>query len=116
MQQSGATAIVNNDGNVREALPFIDLAQAKGSGTPGDSSRAASLHPEQTPVQIPTFPTQPTEHGDEVRRYLNLNVVPHMMDALKALSKQQPRPQEPIRWLAGFFAERANQLQSDNPT
>ncbi|CBX95496.1 hypothetical protein IAQ61_004321 [Plenodomus lingam] len=70
------------------------------------ASSRNSPHP-STAAQ--TAPTQPIPHGSPTRVYLNQNVTPHLLEAMKHLATAEP--DKPLKWLSEFLAQKSLEIE-----
>ncbi|KAH8732756.1 hypothetical protein GQ44DRAFT_696379 [Phaeosphaeriaceae sp. PMI808] len=54
-------------------------------------------------------PTQPIPHGSPTRVYLNQNVTPHLLEAMKHLATTEP--EKPLKWLSEFLAMKSAEIE-----
>ncbi|KAH8602519.1 hypothetical protein B0O99DRAFT_531481 [Bisporella sp. PMI_857] len=78
-------------------------------GTPsrnlnGESSRAASAHPEP-----PTMPKEAPPHGAPTRQYLNTKVTGVLLEGMKQLAKEKPK--DPLRALGEYLLQKSKELE-----
>ncbi|KAH9879143.1 hypothetical protein J1614_002580 [Plenodomus biglobosus] len=72
---------------------------------PAPASSRNSPHP-SAPTQAPT---QPIPHGSPTRVYLNQNVTPHLLEAMKHLATTEP--DKPLKWLSEFLAQKSAEIE-----
>ncbi|ORY19427.1 hypothetical protein BCR34DRAFT_552037 [Clohesyomyces aquaticus] len=65
-----------------------------------------SPHPSAPP---PSAPTHPNPHGSPTRVYLNQNVTPHLLEAMKHLVTAEP--DKPLKWLSEFLAQKSLEIE-----
>ncbi|KAF2204491.1 hypothetical protein GQ43DRAFT_437914 [Delitschia confertaspora ATCC 74209] len=65
-----------------------------------------SPHPASAPQSAPVHPNP---HGSSTRVYLNQNVTPHLLEAMKHLATQQP--DKPLKWLSEFLAQKSAEIE-----
>ncbi|KAF2855471.1 hypothetical protein T440DRAFT_504127 [Plenodomus tracheiphilus IPT5] len=75
------------------------------SSFPAPASSRNSPHP-SAPAQAPT---QPIPHGSPTRVYLNQNVTPHLLEAMKHLATTEP--EKPLKWLSEFLARKSAEIE-----
>jgi COMPASS component SDC1 len=73
---------------------------------PPPVSSRNSPHPSAPAQQAPT---QPIPHGSPTRVYLNQNVTPHLLEAMKHLATTEP--EKPLKWLSEFLAMKSAELE-----
>ncbi|KAF2266059.1 hypothetical protein CC78DRAFT_531919 [Lojkania enalia] len=56
-------------------------------------------------------PSQPNPHGSPTRVYLNQNVTPHLLDAMKHLVTQEFMPEKPLKWLSEYLAQKSYEVE-----
>ncbi|OAL55746.1 hypothetical protein IQ07DRAFT_676007 [Pyrenochaeta sp. DS3sAY3a] len=71
---------------------------------PAPVSSRNSPHPSTQQV-----PTQPIPHGSSTRVYLNQNVTPHLLEAMKHLATTEP--EKPLKWLSEFLAMKSAEIE-----
>ncbi|KAF2099908.1 hypothetical protein NA57DRAFT_75411 [Rhizodiscina lignyota] len=97
--------------------PFTSIAtpslQPQAVATPTSTPMAparSSPHPgATTQTATPAPPSQPNLHGSPTRVYLNQNVTPHLLEAMKYLAVNEP--EKPLKWLADFLAQRSAEVE-----
>ncbi|KAG9204081.1 hypothetical protein G6514_001718 [Epicoccum nigrum] len=67
------------------------------------ASSRNSPHPQQQ------APTQPIPHGSPTRVYLNQNVTPHLLEAMKHLATNEP--EKPLKFLSEFLANKSREIE-----
>jgi len=77
----------------------IAMAPARSSPHPGVTTQNAT----------PAPPSQPNPHGSPTRVYLNQNVTPHLLEAMKHLAVHEP--EKPLKWLAEFLSQRSAEVE-----
>ncbi|KAF2736587.1 hypothetical protein EJ04DRAFT_510902 [Polyplosphaeria fusca] len=100
----------------QEAAPLPTITSAS---TPAAPSTAT---PKQEPVATGTpsrntpqpsgsqqAPAHPNPHGSPTRVYLNQNVTPHLLEAMKHLVTQEP--DKPLKWLSEFLAQKSAEIE-----
>ncbi|KAH7399326.1 hypothetical protein BKA66DRAFT_565408 [Pyrenochaeta sp. MPI-SDFR-AT-0127] len=73
------------------------------AAAPAPASSRNSPHPTQQ------APTQPMPHGSPTRVYLNQNVTPHLLEAMKHLATTEP--EKPLKWLSEFLAMKSAEIE-----
>ena len=54
-------------------------------------------------------PMKSVPHGGPTRQYLNQNVTPHLLEAMKYLAAYEP--EKPLQWLSQFLGERSREVE-----
>ncbi|KAF2186994.1 hypothetical protein K469DRAFT_705543 [Zopfia rhizophila CBS 207.26] len=54
-------------------------------------------------------PDKPNLHGSSTRMYLNQNVTPYLLEAMKHLATMEP--QKPLKWLSEYLAEKSLEVE-----
>ncbi|KAI8940089.1 hypothetical protein NX059_003807 [Plenodomus lindquistii] len=72
---------------------------------PAPASSRNSPHP----IAQPQAPTQPIPHGSPTRVYLNQNVTPYLLEAMKHLATTEP--DKPLKWLSEFLAKKSAEIE-----
>ncbi|KAF2754327.1 hypothetical protein EJ05DRAFT_479841 [Pseudovirgaria hyperparasitica] len=60
-------------------------------------------------VNIPAPPVNPNPHGSPTRVYLNQQVTPYLLEAMKMLVTHEP--EKPLKYLADYLAEKSRELE-----
>lgn len=76
---------------------------------PAPSTSAAATRPGSMPPQPSAKPDQPVAHGGPTRQYLNQNVTPHLLEAMKHLAANEPK--KPLLWLSEFLRDRSKEVE-----
>ncbi|KAF2468039.1 uncharacterized protein BDR25DRAFT_232313, partial [Lindgomyces ingoldianus] len=76
--------------------------------TPTHTSTPTRNSPHPSAPQ-PSAPTQPNPHGSPTRVYLNQNVTPHLLEAMKHLVTVEP--DKPLKWLSEFLAQKSAEIE-----
>ncbi|KAK5009029.1 hypothetical protein LTR28_003073 [Elasticomyces elasticus] len=71
------------------------------------AARTSSIPP---PTLAP--PEKPNPHGSPTRVYLNQNVTPHLLEAMKYLAVYEP--ERPLKWLSDFLARRSAEVEGSS--
>jgi COMPASS component SDC1 len=61
------------------------------------------------PPQPSAKPDKPVAHGGPTRQYLNQNVTPHLLEAMKHLAAHEP--DKPLLWLSEFLRDRSKEVE-----
>ncbi|KAF2707666.1 hypothetical protein K504DRAFT_435539 [Pleomassaria siparia CBS 279.74] len=61
------------------------------------------------PTAAPQPPIHPNPHGSPTRVYLNQNVTPHLLEAMKHLVTTEP--DKPLKWLSEFLAQKSLEIE-----
>lgn len=77
--------------------------------TPPAPSSAAATRPGSMPPQPSAKPDHPVAHGGPTRQYLNQNVTPHLLEAMKHLAANEPK--KPLLWLSDFLRDRSKEVE-----
>ncbi|KAF2013495.1 hypothetical protein BU24DRAFT_424503 [Aaosphaeria arxii CBS 175.79] len=102
--------------------PEVQQPPTPHNQTPQPPSQAA-LTPQPAPVQTSTSarnsphpssgpqapPTHAIPHGSPTRVYLNQNVTPHLLEAMKHLITIEP--EKPLKWLSEFLAQKSLEIE-----
>ena len=72
------------------------------------ATSAPSRPDSMTPVPS-AKPEKPVAHGGPTRQYLNQNVTPHLLEAMKYLAVYEP--EKPLMWLADFLRDRSKEVE-----
>lgn len=70
---------------------------------------APTTRPGSMPPQPSTKPEKPVAHGGPTRQYLNQNVTPHLLEAMKYLAAYEP--EKPLLWLSEFLRDRSKEVE-----
>ena len=76
---------------------------------PALSSSASAVRPGSMPPQPVAKPDKPVAHGGPTRQYLNQNVTPHLLEAMKYLAAHEP--EKPLLWLSEFMRDRSSKVE-----
>ncbi|KAF2118283.1 hypothetical protein BDV96DRAFT_381625 [Lophiotrema nucula] len=107
--------------NPFQSPPHITHTTAS-TPTPAAPPAAPTPTPQPAAVNTPTrnsphpqakeqsqAPTVPNMHGSPTRVYLNQNVTPHLLEAMKHLVTQEP--DKPLKWLSEFLAQKSLEIE-----
>ncbi|KAK5172014.1 uncharacterized protein LTR77_003651 [Saxophila tyrrhenica] len=83
------------------------LAPAAAATPPAPS--ASATRPGSMPPQPVAKPDKPVAHGGPTRQYLNQNVTPHLLEAMKHLAAYEP--EKPLLWLSEFLKDRSREVE-----
>lgn len=89
-----------------EAIPPLHSAEV---ATPPPASSASAARPGSMPPQPVATPAKPVAHGGPTRQYLNQNVTPHLLEAMKHLAAHEP--EKPLLWLSEFLRDRSKSVE-----
>ena len=78
-------------------------------GSTPPAAPAVNTRPDSLPPQPSTMPQKPVAHGGPTRQYLNQNVTPHLLEAMKYLSVYEP--EKPLMWLSEFLRDRSKEAE-----
>ncbi|GLB11883.1 COMPASS (complex proteins associated with Set1p) component [Aspergillus tubingensis] len=78
------------------------MASDSAANTPGADSAAAT--PSAT-----TATNQVRPGGAPIRRYMNEKIVPHLLDGMTAVAKEQPP--NPLRVLGEYLIQKSNEIE-----
>lgn len=94
--EAPAAAIVNP-----EHLSTIQPA------APTSNAATPSAQTPARPTSMP--PAKAVAHGGPTRQYLNQNVTPHLLEAMKYLAAYEP--EKPLQWLSEFLRDRSREVE-----
>ncbi|OJI81816.1 hypothetical protein ASPTUDRAFT_45130 [Aspergillus tubingensis CBS 134.48] len=80
------------------------MASDSAANTPGADSAAAT--PSAT---TNTTTTQVRPGGAPIRRYMNEKIVPHLLDGMTVVAKEQPP--NPLRVLGEYLIQKSNEIE-----
>ncbi|KAL7650111.1 COMPASS (complex proteins associated with Set1p) component [Aspergillus niger] len=75
------------------------MASDSAANTPGADSAAAT----------PSATTQVRPGGAPIRRYMNEKIVPHLLDGMTVVAKEQPP--NPLRVLGEYLIQKSNEVE-----
>ena len=94
-------------------MPAPEHLSAIQSGPPAAAtppvSSAPATRPGSMPPQPSSKPDKPVAHGGPTRQYLNQNVTPHLLEAMKYLAVYEP--DKPLLWLSEFLRDRSKEVE-----
>jgi COMPASS component SDC1 len=77
--------------------------------TPAPVAQPASSRNSPHPSAPAQAPSQPIPHGSPTRVYLNQNVTPHLLEAMKHLATTEP--DKPLKWLSEYLAMKSAEIE-----
>lgn len=94
-----------------ESQPTPTSAPASAPTPPPASTPApaATVSSRNSPHPQQQAPTQPIPHGSPTRVYLNQNVTPHLLEAMKHLATNEP--EKPLKFLSEFLANKSREIE-----
>ncbi|PYH70092.1 DPY30/SDC1 family protein [Aspergillus vadensis CBS 113365] len=79
------------------------MASDSAANTPGADSAAA------TPSATTATTNQVRPGGAPIRRYMNEKIVPHLLDGMTVVAKEQPP--NPLRVLGEYLIQKSNEIE-----
>lgn len=90
-----------------QTAPATPAPQPVAPSAPALPATTASSR--NSPHPTAQAPTQPIPHGSPTRVYLNQNVTPHLLEAMKHLATNEP--EKPLKWLSEFLAMKSAEIE-----
>ncbi|KAJ9625920.1 hypothetical protein H2203_004689 [Taxawa tesnikishii (nom. ined.)] len=85
------------------------LAATSAAPTPPPGPAAPTTRHGSNPPASFQPPERPNPHGSPTRVYLNQNVTPHLLEAMKYLAANEPA--KPLKFLSEFLAQRSAEIE-----
>ncbi len=101
-EQQQSAIQTSNDG-----LALVQPAPV--AATPPAPNSGPTTRPGSMPPQPSSRPEKPVAHGGPTRQYLNQNVTPHLLEAMKYLAAYEP--EKPLLWLSEFLRDRSKEVE-----
>ncbi|KAF2682529.1 hypothetical protein K458DRAFT_405779 [Lentithecium fluviatile CBS 122367] len=101
-----STDVEMTDSQPIKTEPTPQAAPVTPVAAPTPTPTRNSPHPSSGPQQAPTHANP---HGSPTRVYLNQNVTPHLLEAMKHLATNEP--EKPLKWLSEFLAQKSVEIE-----